>query len=79
MERTILLEHLTTARLSIERAQMLVARQKQVIAVLAAAGEDTGVDERILQTLEETQSGHLAEMQRILNALDAMPMAGMMS
>jgi hypothetical protein len=42
----------------------------KIIGTFAAAGADTGDAERILQTLEETQTCHLSDVKRILNELD---------
>jgi hypothetical protein len=70
MERTVLLEHLQTARRHADDGRAIIERQKRAIASLAAAGIDTSDAERILQTLEETQTCHLSDMQKILNELD---------
>jgi hypothetical protein len=79
MERLALLEHLEVAKQCADRGRELVARQKTGIAAMGAAGVDTGDAEKILQTLEETQTIHLVEVRRILNALDRMPMAGLIA
>ena len=70
MERTALLVDLEAAQRRAEQNEIYITRQKQGIAALAAAGANTREAEKILQTLEETHSCNLADMQRILNKLD---------
>ena len=53
--------------------QEQIERQKQIIAVLVASGSETTDARSQLRTLEEIQDGHLADMERILNALDRLP------
>jgi hypothetical protein len=54
-------------------------RVKAGVAAMSAAGIDTRDIEAILRALEETQSLHFADMQRVLNDLNRMPMVGMIA
>jgi ribosomal protein L10 len=54
-------------------------RVKAGIEAMSAAGIDTSDIEATLRVLEETQALHFAEMQRMLNGLNSMPMVGMMA
>ncbi len=75
MERARLLEHLAAARRYADEGQIRILKQKQLIETLVAWGDDTAAAETGLQILEETQENHLAHIERLLDALDAIPMA----
>jgi hypothetical protein len=73
MERAELLVHLEAAKRHAEQGRIYIARQKQGITALTAAGANTSDAERVLQVLEEIQNGRLSDVQRLLNQLDDQP------
>jgi hypothetical protein len=70
MERELLLEHLSTAKRHVEEGKLQIAAQKCVIIDLKAADRSTTEAENVLWWFELDQQGNLADVERILDALD---------
>jgi hypothetical protein len=70
MKRAVLLANLQATKQHTERGEVLISRQKELIATLANIGCDTRHARRILQNLEEAQNTRFVKMHRMLNALD---------
>lgn len=73
MKRAALAEELESAKQKAKLDQRLIDRHKLVIETLTLTGSETADALRHLRSLEELQDSHLADMERILNALDLSP------
>jgi hypothetical protein len=76
MDKTTLLQALAIAKAHARQGKVNVEAQKAVVAALAAIGKDPIAAERILASLEHVQTDSLSDMEKILNELDTLPMAG---
>ena len=73
MERTELLCYLEAAKRHAEQGDIHILKQKQLIVAVSSIGTETAQAERILQFFEEAQEDNLAIVERILDALDRLP------
>ena len=73
MQRTELLHYLDAAKRHAEQGEIHILKQKQLIVALSSMGTETVQAERILQFFEEAQEDNLANVERILDALDRLP------
>jgi hypothetical protein len=72
--RERLLEELQQAKRRVARCQTLIAKQKASIARLNSLGADKSEADEALARLETTQDIHFAEVERILDELDKLPL-----
>jgi hypothetical protein len=70
MERDLLLERLSTAKKHVDEGNLQMDAQKCVIIDLKAADRSTTEAENVLWWFELDQKGNLADVERILDALD---------
>src|SRR5262245_39293769 len=71
--RTELMKELAQAKRHIERGDSVIASQRQLVAKLSGDGHDTMQAKRLLRSFEESQKIRLDDMDRMLDALNAMP------
>jgi len=71
MEKAELLQALAAAKRRAHKSKAIVDFQRHAISKLIGLGKDTAEAESVLQPFEKAEADDLAEMQRILNALDA--------
>jgi hypothetical protein len=69
-DRTLLMARLAAARRRAKLGQDQIDHQRQVIATLFANGSDIDEAENRLRVYEKLHDKYLADIQRILNALD---------
>jgi len=65
MDREAMLESLAAAERHIAAGELLVERQLELIAELEDGGHDTRLANELLSVLEQSQSHHLADRERI--------------
>ena len=70
MDKAALLRHLEEARREADRGDGLIEAQRGIVASLKAAGGDARAAENALDAMEQTQNLRLAEIDRLLDALD---------
>ncbi len=73
MDRDGLLAQLQAAKRKVAASDELIAEQRQIVVSLRLAGSDTSLAEETLSTLQVGQEAHLAEIERILDELDRIP------
>jgi hypothetical protein len=74
MERHRLLEHLSSAKWHVEEGESQIAAQKRIISDLLAAKSDTTEADTVLRMFELAQSGLIMDVEKILDALDKLPL-----
>jgi hypothetical protein len=74
MDRADLLARLEEARRHADRGDVLIEAQRRLIACLAAAGSDTAAARNTLDALEQTHALQLSRIDRLLDALDTLPL-----
>jgi hypothetical protein len=70
MDKAALLRHLEEVRKRALRSEGLIEAQRRVVASLAAIGGNTLEAQNTLDAMEQAQKLQLAEIDRLLNALD---------
>lgn len=70
MERTELIERLEAAKRRAKLGHDQIDRQRMAIAALFASGSETTEAENRLRVLEKLHDDYVADMNRILDALD---------
>lgn len=73
MDRDGLLAQLQAAKRKVAASDGLIAEQRQIVVSLRLAGSDTSLAEETLSALQVGQEAHLAEIERILDELDRIP------
>ena len=73
MDRDVLLQHLATAAQHVAQGRRHLARQHDLIARLKRADLPTGEAEHFLDQLEQMQSKHLADHDRVERELAKRP------
>jgi hypothetical protein len=75
MEYTALIARLEAAKRRAKLGQDQIDRQRMVVATLFASGSETTEAENRLRIYEKLHDNYLADVERILNALNPMPQA----
>lgn len=70
-----MLKQLEAAKRQLAESDKLIADQRQVVETFCLAGSDSSQAEKTLTTLQVTQEAHLAEIERIFDELDGIPMS----
>jgi hypothetical protein len=72
--RTDLLQQLTQINRQLEHAEIAIDNQKRLIVSLNVAGEDTAEAVQLLASLHKAHDARLEEFDRLLDALDSIPL-----
>lgn len=78
MEPNLWIARLEAAKRRAKLGQDQIDRQRIVVATLFATGSETAEAENRLRVLEKLHNNYLADIERILNALETMPRADLL-
>lgn len=71
--RTDLLRQLAELKRQVDHGQIMIAAQRRIIASLTACGDDVSEAEKLLQAFEDALEMRLGDIDRLLDALDKIP------
>jgi hypothetical protein len=74
MNRTDLLRQLAELQRQVDHGTIMIDAQQRIIGSLTACGEDVREAENLLASFHEAQESRLGEMERLLDALDKIPL-----
>jgi hypothetical protein len=69
-DRTLILDHLASARRHVAEAERHVAHQREIVAQRERDGHDTATSKQLLDQFEELYRMHVADRDRLEQELD---------
>jgi hypothetical protein len=69
MDRALIEQHLALAEKHVRDGEVILVRQREVLANLARDGHDTSRASQILQEFEDVQQMHIADRERLRREL----------
>jgi hypothetical protein len=69
-DRTLILDHLASARRHVAEAERHVAHQREIVAQRERDGHDTATSKQLLDQVEELCRMHVADRDRLEQELD---------
>ena len=74
MNRTDLLKRLAEAKQQVDHGDIMIGTQQRIIGSLSACGDDVTEAEKLLEDFEQAQERRLEMIDRLLDALDKIPL-----